>query len=139
MSGDADHEVARDCPFCAPDPSRIFHTDEHILGLWDAFPVAAGHALLITKRHVASIFDASPREQRALLDGVEVARKAIFASQAAHPPDAFNIGINVGEAAGQTVPHVHVHVIPRREGDCEDPRGGIRWVLPERAAYWEKP
>jgi diadenosine tetraphosphate (Ap4A) HIT family hydrolase len=103
------------------------------LGLWDGFPLSPGHALLVPRRHVATWFEALPEEQRELLEAIAAARDAILAR---HRPDGFNVGMNLGEAAGQTVPHLHLHVIPRYSGDVEDPRGGVRWVLPEKAAYW---
>jgi len=121
-----------DCPFCNPDPARVFLQAELTLGLWDGFPVAAGHALLVTRRHVASWFDATASEQQALTDAIQIARQEILRR---HAPDGFNIGVNVGEAAGQTVPHLHVHVIPRYRGDIPDPRGGIRHVIPGRGNY----
>jgi diadenosine tetraphosphate (Ap4A) HIT family hydrolase len=90
---------------------------------------------LIPKRHVASWFDATAEEQAELMAGIELARREIARD---HRPDGFNVGINVGAAAGQTVSHLHVHVIPRYTGDVADPRGGVRWVIPERADYWSK-
>ena len=122
------------CPFCAPRPrpERVFYRGERILGIWDAHPVAPGHALLIPKRHVATWFDASPEEQLELMQGIEIARREILKK---HQPDGFNIGINVGEAAGQTVFHLHMHIIPRYQGDVSDPRGGVRYVIPGRANY----
>jgi diadenosine tetraphosphate (Ap4A) HIT family hydrolase len=84
---------------------------------------------------VASWFDATDDERVALMRATERARDAIAAREAA---DGFNIGINVGAAAGQTVMHLHVHVIPRRHGDVPDPRGGVRWLLPARADYWSR-
>ena len=104
-----------------------------ILGLWDGFPVSPGHALLVPRRHVATWFDATDDERAELLAGIEHAREAI---ERRHGPAGFNVGMNLGEAAGQTVPHLHVHVIPRYTGDVEDPRGGVRWVVPSKAAYW---
>jgi superfamily II DNA or RNA helicase/diadenosine tetraphosphate (Ap4A) HIT family hydrolase len=124
------------CPFCAPAPDRIFFESELVLGLWDAFPVSTGHALLIPRRHVASWFDASAEERRALTDGVDTARAAILRH---HRPGGFNIGINVGAAAGQTVFHLHVHIIPRYEGDVTNPRGGVRHVIPRRGNYLAPP
>jgi ATP adenylyltransferase len=121
------------CPFCEPDLDRVFYSGEHVRGLWDTFPVSPGHALLVPKRHVADWFDAGPEEQAELLSAIRVARAAI---ETWHRPDGYNIGINVGAAAGQTVFHLHVHVIPRYTGDVADPRGGIRWVIPETARYW---
>lgn len=122
------------CPFCAPDASRVFHAGANVLGLWDGFPVSPGHALLVPRRHVATWFEASSGERRELMDAIEVARAAI---RARYQPDGFNVGMNLGAAAGQTVPHLHLHVIPRYAGDVADPRGGVRWVVPDRAAYWK--
>ena len=123
-----------DCPFCDPAEERIFWQGRLVLGLWDGFPVSPGHALLVTRRHVADWFSASSEERRALIDDLEVARAAI---RARHSPDGFNVGINIGAAAGQTVPHLHVHLIPRYAGDVDDPRGGVRHVLPALANYLE--
>lgn len=123
-----------DCPFDNPPPHRIFYEDELIRCLWDAFPVSDGHALVITRRHVATWFDASAEEHAALVRCIEIARREI---EKTSQPDGYNIGFNAGEAAGQTVFHLHVHVIPRFRGDVEDPRGGVRWVVPGKAAYWE--
>ncbi|MCC6995796.1 MAG: HIT family protein [Deltaproteobacteria bacterium] len=122
------------CPFCDPAAERIFHEDALVRGLWDGFPVAPGHALLVPRRHVADWFDATEAERGALLSALDVARAAITTR---HKVDGFNIGVNVGAAAGQTVPHLHVHLIPRCSGDVADPRGGVRWVIPERAAWWK--
>ncbi len=127
-------EPAPSCPFCAIHESRVFHAGEAVIGLWDAFPVNPGHALLVPRRHVATWFDASAEERAELMAAVDIARTTI---EAEHEPDGYNIGINVGEAGGQTVGHLHVHVIPRYAGDVEDPRGGVRWVVPGKAAYWE--
>lgn len=120
------------CPFCRPDPKRIFYRGQLVLGLWDAFPVNPGHALLVPVRHVASWFDATDAERAELIAAVEIARDAILAK---YKPDGFNIGVNVDTAAGQTVFHVHLHVIPRYSGDVEDPTGGVRNVVPERGNY----
>ena len=103
-----DSDIA--CPFCRPHADRVFYVSDLVFGLWDAFPVSAGHALLLTRRHVSDWFDASAEERQALTDAVDAARQVIGAK---HAPDGFNIGVNVGEAAGQDGPHLHVHVIPR--------------------------
>ncbi len=124
------------CPFCTPDSARTFHEDALIVGLWDGFAVSPGHALLVLRRHVATWFDATPEEQAALVRGIDVARARILER---HRPDGFNIGINVGHAAGQTVFHLHVHVIPRYDGDVPDPRGGVRHVIPSKANYLASP
>ena len=120
------------CPFCNPLPGRMFFESPLLVGLWDGFPVSPGHALLVPRRHVANWFDASPEERAALTEAVEAARTAI---EREHRPDGYNIGINVGAAAGQTVFHLHLHVIPRYQGDMADPRGGVRHVIPENANY----
>ena len=120
------------CPFCDVAADRCFYQGERVVGLWDAFPVSDGHALLVTRRHVASWFEATGEERRELLEAVEAAKAAIEAS---HTPDGYNIGINIGRAAGQTIFHLHVHVIPRYTGDVPDPRGGVRHVIPGRGNY----
>ena len=97
--------MSEDCPFCRPAAGQLFHLGNQTLGIWDRYPVNPGHALLVPKRHVASWFDLTLEEQRELLDSVRTARSAI---EERHDPDGFNIGINVGGFAGQTVPHVHV-------------------------------
>lgn len=120
------------CPFCAPEKQRVFHETALITCLWDTFPVSDGHALVITNRHAPDWFQATEAERTALMEGVEIARQAI---EAHHRPAGYNIGVNVGQAAGQTVPHLHVHVIPRYQGDVHDPRGGVRHVIPGKGNY----
>jgi len=124
------------CPFCPPPSDRLLLETPHVLALWDAHPVSPGHALIIPRRHVADWFSASPEERAALTAAIDDVRRHI---DAIHHPDGYNIGINVGEAAGQTVFHLHVHVIPRYRGDVANPRGGVRGVIPSRADYTEKP
>jgi diadenosine tetraphosphate (Ap4A) HIT family hydrolase len=99
----------------------------------DAFPVAEGHMLVIPRRHVASLFDLSDEEQAALWRLVALVRGKLVSQL---QPDGFNVGVNDGPAAGQTVMHAHVHVIPRRTGDVADPKGGVRWVVPAKAQFW---
>lgn len=120
------------CPFCNPDPSRQFMAGELVLGLWDAFPVSHGHSLIVTRRHVPDWFSASPAEQSALFGALDYARAEV---EKAYQPSGYNIGVNVGASGGQTVPHLHLHLIPRYTGDVPDPRGGVRHVLPELANY----
>lgn len=119
-------------PFLNPDSQRIFYESKLAIGLWDAFPVSPGHALIVPRRVVSTWFEATRGEQIALLDGIDAAKAAV---EAEHQPDGYNIGINAGAAAGQTVFHLHVHVIPRYRGDVEDPRGGVRHVIPSKANY----
>jgi diadenosine tetraphosphate (Ap4A) HIT family hydrolase len=99
----------------------------------DGFPISPGHTLVIPRRHVGSFFDLSAEERQALMALLDSAKQSL---DAVYRPDAYNIGINDGPAAGQTVPHVHVHLIPRYEGDRDDPRGGVRWIMPDKAKYW---
>jgi diadenosine tetraphosphate (Ap4A) HIT family hydrolase len=105
----------------------------HALAIYDGFPVSPGHSLIIPKRHVASFFELSREEQESMLDLLaEMREKLLFERN----PDGFNIGINDGAAAGQTVMHLHIHLIPRYAGDQPDPRGGVRWIFPDKADYW---
>jgi diadenosine tetraphosphate (Ap4A) HIT family hydrolase len=100
----------------------------------DGFPVNPGHTLIIPRRHVAGLFELTAADQAAVWALLQPVKERL---DARHSPAGYNVGINVGEAAGQTVAHAHVHVIPRYAGDVEDPRGGVRWVVPERAKYWK--
>jgi diadenosine tetraphosphate (Ap4A) HIT family hydrolase len=115
------------------EQSLITLENDAAIAIPDAFPVAEGHVLVVPKRHVASLFDLPDEELAALWKLVALVR-AKLASEL--KPDGFNVGLNDGAAAGQTVPHAHVHVIPRRAGDVADPRGGVRWILPAKARYW---
>lgn len=121
------------CPFCDLDPGKATLSNPHAIAIYDGFPVSQGHCLVIPKRHIASFFEATREEQAALLDLLNEMQHVLAKE---HNPDGFNIGINVGEAAGQTVMHLHIHLIPRYAGDQPDPRGGVRWIFPEKADYW---
>jgi diadenosine tetraphosphate (Ap4A) HIT family hydrolase len=121
------------CSFCTLDSSRIIASNDHAVAIRDGFPVSKGHTLIIPKRHIASLFEATVEEQAALLELLGQARQQL---QDELKPDGFNIGINDGTAAGQTVMHLHIHLIPRYAGDQPDPRGGVRWIFPDKAAYW---
>jgi diadenosine tetraphosphate (Ap4A) HIT family hydrolase len=118
------------CPFCGLRAPVL--ESELAVALEDKYPVAPGHLLVVPRRHVASYFDATAEEKAALWELVEEARNHLVATRA---PDGFNLGVNVGEAAGQTVFHLHIHVIPRYTGDMSDPRGGVRGVIPSRQSY----
>ncbi len=121
------------CPFCALPQARVLLRNGSSIAFRDAHPVAAGHTLVIPLRHVATFFDTTPEERASMLDLVDTARRQL---QSEFTPDGYNIGINDGAAAGQTVFHLHIHLIPRYLGDRPDPRGGVRWVVPEKADYW---
>jgi diadenosine tetraphosphate (Ap4A) HIT family hydrolase len=123
------------CPFCQPREGEVFFSSELVKGVWDTYPVNPGHALLVPHRHIARWFDATAEEQVALTSAIEKARAAI---EERFSPQGFNIGFNDRKAAGQSVPHLHIHVIPRYEGDVDYPRGGIRTIIPARAAYWKE-
>lgn len=124
--------MTTDCPFCHPPASRLAFVQDLVLGLWDGFPVNPGHMLVLPKRHFPTWFEATPDEHAAVAHGIARARQIV---EQGHRPDGYTIGVNVGEAAGQTVPHLHVHVIPRYRGDVPNPRGGVRHVIPGRGDY----
>ncbi len=119
------------CPFCNVEREIILET-EMSFAIYDGFPVNEGHALIIPKRHTANYFDLSLEEQK---DCIELLNRVKGIVQEKYNPAGFNVGININEAAGQTVPHVHIHLIPRYEGDVEAPRGGVRGVVPGRKEY----
>lgn len=124
------------CPFCEPDPARVVDSDAHTLTLRDAFAVSPRHTLVVVRRHVGSAFELTAAEWEAVRCAIARARAVIDAEL---HPDGYNIGINVGSAAGQTIDHVHVHLIPRYLGDVPDPVGGVRGVIPGRANYRRQP
>jgi len=124
-----------DCPFCALPNDRIIFESDYTLTIRDGFPVSQGHTLIIPKRHVQSFFELQAIEKAAVLQAMDEAKEALDKE---FIPDGYNIGINNGEAAGQTIMHLHVHLIPRYKGDTEDPRGGVRWIFPEKAKYREE-
>ncbi|MCP5349303.1 MAG: HIT family protein [Gammaproteobacteria bacterium] len=125
------------CPFCAlvdrPAERKVLASNEHGFAIRDGFPVSPGHSLIIPRRHMASFFDLSEEERHALLELLAQTKSVL---ERDYSPDAYNIGINDGPAAGQTVYHLHIHLIPRYRGDVRDPRGGVRWVIPDKADYW---
>ena len=123
------------CPFCTVPRERLVFEGELAFVIRDGHPVSPGHMLVIPRRHVASFFETTTEEQASMLRLLNLARIEI-AQQ--FKPAGYNVGINDGAAAGQTVAHLHIHLIPRYPGDRDDPRGGVRWVLPEKAAYWRR-
>jgi diadenosine tetraphosphate (Ap4A) HIT family hydrolase len=130
---DSTPQSATPCPFCALALPAT-HTAGTARAFPDAYPLAPGHMLVIPARHVASLFELSAGEWDDVWRLVARVRWEVAERER---PDGFNIGVNDGAAAGQTVGHAHVHVIPRRAGDVADPRGGVRGVIPARAAWWE--
>ena len=120
------------CPFCSLPVARIIAEDELTLTVRDGYPVSPGHTLVMPKRHIASLFETTGAERRALWGAVHRAREALDRE---FRPAGYNMGVNDGEAAGQTVMHLHVHLIPRYVGDVDDPRGGVRHSIPGRGYY----
>lgn len=121
------------CPFCALPESRVIFANHQAVAVADGFPISPGHTLIIPRRHVESIFELNAEEVNALIMLLAEAKNVLDDEQ---KPDGFNIGVNDGPAAGQTIPHLHIHLIPRFIGDRADPRGGVRWIIPEKADYW---
>jgi diadenosine tetraphosphate (Ap4A) HIT family hydrolase len=120
------------CIFCNLPAERITCENELAIAIFDKFPVSPGHMLIISRRHIATFFEATGEETVAMAALLHTCREIIDAQ---HHPDGYNIGINSGSAAGQTVMHLHVHLIPRYSGDVKDPRGGVRGVIPEKRGY----
>jgi diadenosine tetraphosphate (Ap4A) HIT family hydrolase len=121
------------CQFCILPDSRVWFDQGAMITCRDAYPVSPGHALIIPNRHVNSLFELASEEREDLFQALKRAKDLLLSELR---PDGFNIGINDGIAAGQTVFHLHVHMIPRYRGDSEDPRGGVRWIFPDKAKYW---
>ncbi|MDD5169518.1 MAG: HIT family protein [Syntrophales bacterium] len=122
------------CPFCILTSSILVLTNNDSVAVYDRHPVSPGHALIIPRRHIASLFDATSEERASLLELLARTRELLLKE---FNPDGFNIGINDGTMAGQTILHLHIHLIPRYAGDMPDPRGGVRWIFPEKAVYWQ--
>lgn len=120
------------CPFCTVDAKKILFENDLALAFFDAFPVSLGHTLIVPKRHVASFFELSKKEREAIDSLIFQVQDYLHFT---FKPDGFNLGVNIGEAAGQSVMHVHVHVIPRFRGDMANPKGGVRGVIPDKQKY----
>ena len=118
------------CPFCSPDD--ILFENDLAYAKHDTYPVSPGHVLIIAKRHAQTWFDMTDAEQQAVLELVRVVKKWIDEQ---YHPDGYNIGLNCGESAGQTIMHAHMHVIPRYTGDVFNPRGGVRAVIAAKKEY----
>ena len=124
----------RPCPFCERiRAGRVLDERGPAVAIADAFPLNPGHTLIIPRRHEPDFFALSTAELEAMLALLRDARARVASVER---PDGFNLGVNVGVAAGQTIDRAHIHLIPRFSGDVEEPRGGVRWIIPARAAYW---
>lgn len=122
-----------DCPFCSPEKEReLIVESATAFSIYDKFPVNDGHALIIPKKHCPNYFDLTFKEQSACIFMLNAVKQIISEK---FKPDGFNIGININEVAGQTISHVHIHLIPRYNGDVKEPRGGVRGVIPNKRDY----
>jgi len=118
------------CLFCQihdPDVNELMFEGREVYVRWDNYPAARGHVEVVPKRHVESYFDLTPSEHDEVYVLIKRAKQRL---EDDFQPDGYTIGVNEGRAAGRTIDHLHIHLIPRYEGDVEDPRGGIRHVLP---------
>ena len=135
MSTEATQEKKRDpndpCLFCK-DPRGVSIQHELAYSARDSYPASPGHTVVIPRRHVSSFFDLTPEEVAACMGLIKEEKELIDKE---FNPDGYNIGVNVGEAAGQSILHVHIHIIPRYKGDVENPQGGVRHVIPKKAHY----
>jgi len=125
------------CFFCRmlknDTKKEILAQNELAVIIRDTKPVSDGHSLIIPRRHVSSFFDTSPEERMALMDLLDLTKEDLDRK---FSPDDYNVGINDGPLAGQSIPHLHIHLIPRYRGDKDDPRGGVRWIISDKAKYW---
>ena len=127
-----------ECPFCSitlglSDIEPVAES-EHSVAFEDLYPLSPGHTLIAPRRHETDLFQLEEEERADAWVLVDTVQQLLVERL---NPDGFNIGVNVSETAGQTVEHAHIHLIPRFHGDVEDPRGGIRWVIPNKAPYWD--
>ena len=123
----------KESPFAQIPTAERIATNCSAFAIWDRFPVTPGHALVIPNRLISAWWEASDEEQ---VDLLHLLREVRILIEEKYEPDGFNIGINVGEAAGQTINHLHLHLIPRYSGDVSDPRGGVRHVIPSKGNYF---
>lgn len=120
------------CPFCNPSKEEILLQNDLCYARFDKYPVNKGHILIIPFRHFDNYFDATKEEKLAILELIDKAKEFLDRE---FNPDGYNIGVNIGKYAGQTIMHVHIHIIPRYKGDIENPKGGVRGVIPEKRIY----
>ena len=123
------------CPFCSLADERIVDSTALTVTIRDAFPISPGHTLIIPKRHAVSFFQTTSAEGNELFQALHTAKHRLDDE---FSPDGYTVGINNGEAAGQTVMHAHIHLIPRFHGDVPEPTGGVRWIFPTKADYQTK-
>ena len=119
-----------DCKFC--NIRNPILENEYWIGIYDKFPVTDGHILLIPKRHSSNYFECLESEKQSLLELIDLTKEFLIEN---YHPNGFNVGFNVGEVGGQTIFHTHIHIIPRYNGDMENPKGGVRGVIPSKQSY----
>ena len=123
-----------DCPFCSEEiRSRIIISNGTVFAIADKYPVTPGHILIIPHRHTADYFSLTEQERKYAEELLLILQNQIREDD--ETVTGFNVGVNCGESAGQTVMHAHIHLIPRRDGDLENPKGGVRGVIPEKMSY----
>ena len=120
------------CPFCNPTEEDIILKNDLCYARFDKYPVNDGHILIIPFRHFDNYFDATKEEKLALIELIDKAKQYLDKN---FNPNGYNIGVNVGKTAGQTIMHVHIHLIPRYKGDMDNPKGGVRGVIPQKQKY----
>lgn len=128
--------MTEQCKFCDRVASGEYEiSNQHAVAFLDTYPLSEGHTLVIPRIHEPDLFAVDAEIRSAVWDLVDAVHAQL---ERVHSPDGFNIGVNVLAAGGQTIPHAHVHIIPRSNGDVNDPRGGVRWVIPAKAPYWDE-
>lgn len=125
--------ILKDCIFCNLESSRINNESNFFVSIEDLYPVTKSHTLIISKRHVESYFELSDLEKKDLITFLDSQRRILLDTD--NSISGFNIGVNDGMDAGQTIMHFHLHLIPRRKGDMKDPAGGVRGVIPVKQKY----
>jgi diadenosine tetraphosphate (Ap4A) HIT family hydrolase len=124
----------QNCPFCG-QPEMVIKNELAFAHYDKSYPVNPGHCLIVSRRHIAEYFKATAEEKVAIWELVDEMKTIIDRD---YKPDGYNVGVNIGKSAGQSVPHLHIHMIPRYMGDMEDPRGGVRGVIPHKQKYVRK-
>ena len=124
------------CLFCNIKESGVAHENDFAYASYDSYPVSKDHCLIIPKRHIVDYFDLSKKELIACDELIKIVKSEIVKKD--QTVKGFNIGTNIGKASGQSIFHCHIHLIPRREGDVENPQGGVRSVIPNKQHYERK-
>ena len=124
------------CLFCNSKASGIVHENDLAYASYDTYPVTEQHCLIIPKRHVVDYFELSNEELIACNDLIKIVKNEVLNKDKSIK--AFNVGTNAGKIAGQSIMHCHIHLIPRREGDVDNPQGGVRAVIPKNQHYKRK-